>query len=69
MILWSQSLTSRSYPAFRENDHFVVNILADDRGAVSDHFSRAGKDEFQAIDYDDGLCGSPVLPGAAAYLG
>jgi flavin reductase (DIM6/NTAB) family NADH-FMN oxidoreductase RutF len=48
LILWSQSLTSRSYPAFRENDHFVVNILADDQVAVSDYFSRSGGDEIQA---------------------
>ena len=27
LILWSQSLTSRSHPAFRDSDCFAVNIL------------------------------------------
>lgn len=68
LILWSQSLTSRSYPAFSECDHFVVNILADDQASLSNHFARKSEDKFQAIDYEDGLFGAPVLPGAAAWL-
>ncbi|WP_454727216.1 MULTISPECIES: flavin reductase [Cupriavidus] len=68
LILWSQSLSSNSYPAFRESDHFVVNILADDQVAVSNHFAKSGHDKFDAVEYEDGHHGVPVLPGSAAYL-
>lgn len=68
LILWSQALTSRSYSAFRESDHFVINILADDQVSLANHFARKSEDKFQAIDYEDGLFGAPVLPGAAAWL-
>ncbi|WP_454733717.1 MULTISPECIES: flavin reductase [Cupriavidus] len=68
LILWSQSLSSRSFPAFRESDHFVVNILADDQTAISNHFAKSGDDKFASIDYEDGHRGAPVLPGSAAYL-
>ncbi|MBY4708071.1 flavin reductase family protein [Ralstonia insidiosa] len=67
-ILWSQSLTSRSYPAFRESDHFVINILADDQVGLANHFAGKSEDKFHAIDHEDGLFGAPVLPGAAAWL-
>lgn len=68
LVLWSQSLSSRSFPAFRESDHFVVNMLADDQIAISNHFARSGEDKFQSVAHQDGGCGAPILPGAAAYL-
>ncbi len=68
LILWSQSLTSKSYPAFRDSAHFAVNILADDQIAISNHFAKSREDKFSGIAYSQGLGGSPVLAGASAHL-
>ncbi|QYY34007.1 flavin reductase family protein (plasmid) [Cupriavidus pinatubonensis] len=68
LILWSQALTSQSHPAFRDTDHFAVNILADDQHAISDHFARSGGDKFSDLRYVSGVRGAPLLPDAAAWL-
>ncbi len=68
LVLWSQSLSSKSYPAFRDSDHFVVNILADDQIALSNHFAKSADDKFGSVAHRPGLCGAPVLAGAAAHL-
>ncbi|MES2263815.1 MAG: flavin reductase [Pseudomonadota bacterium] len=68
LVLWSQSLTSRSYPAFRDSRHFAVNILADDQIALSNHFAKSRDDKFAGIPHRDGGGGAPVLDGVAAYL-
>lgn len=68
LILWSQSVASRSHPAFRDTERFVVNILAADQSHVSDRFARSGDDKFEGVDIDDGLGGLPIIRGAAAFL-
>ena len=68
LVLWSQSMTSRSYPAFRDAEHFAINILADDQIALSNHFAKSAEDKFAAIPHSAGLGGVPVLDGAAAQL-
>lgn len=68
LVLWSQSLSSKSYPAFRDSEHFVVNILADDQIAISNHFAKSRDDKFNGIAHSTGLGGVPVLEGAAAHL-
>ena len=68
LVLWSQSLSSKSYPAFRDSDHFAVNILADDQIAISNHFAKSREDKFNGIAHSTGIGGSPVLDGAAAHL-
>ena len=68
LVLWSQALTSRSLPAFRDSDHFAVNILADDQVAVSQHFARQQEDKFANMEYSDGLGGVPVLQGTVAHF-
>ncbi len=68
LVLWSQSLTSKSYPAFRDSEHFAINILADDQIALSNHFAKSSDDKFSGIEHSAGLGGVPVLHGAAAHL-
>ena len=68
LVLWSQSLSSSSYPAFRDSDHFTVNILADDQVALSNHFAKSKEDKFAGIAHSPGLGGAPVLHGVAAHL-
>ncbi|MFC4278830.1 flavin reductase [Achromobacter aloeverae] len=68
LILWSQALTSSSYPAFRDCERFVVNILADHQVHVSNQFAKSGDDKFQGIPIQTGLGGVPVIDDSAAHL-
>lgn len=68
LVLWSQSVSSRSHPAFRDSEHFVVNILADDQVDLSNHFAKSAEDKFTGLAFSDGIGGAPVLHGAAAHI-
>lgn len=68
LVLWSQALTSKSYPAFRDSGHFAVNILAEDQLVLSNHFARSVPDKFTGIEHSLGMGDVPVLPGSAAHL-
>ena len=68
LVLWSQALTSKSYPAFRDSEHFAVNILADDQVEISNRFAKSHADKFSGIAHSNGVGGSPVLSGLAAHL-
>ncbi len=68
LVLWSQSVTSRSHPAFRDSDHFAVHILADDQVDVSNHFAKSRDDKFEGLHHENGIGGVPIIGGCAAYL-
>jgi flavin reductase (DIM6/NTAB) family NADH-FMN oxidoreductase RutF/DNA-binding IclR family transcriptional regulator len=68
LVLWSQSITSRSHAAFAGSDSFAINILADDQVTLSNHFAVSRDDKFSQIDFSPGVGGSPVLHGTAASL-
>jgi flavin reductase (DIM6/NTAB) family NADH-FMN oxidoreductase RutF/DNA-binding IclR family transcriptional regulator len=68
LVLWSQALTSKSFPAFRDSEHFVVNILADDQVSISNHFAKSQEDKFSGVAHSPGLGGAPVLDGTVAHL-
>ena len=68
LVLWSQSLASRSHAAFNASDTFAVNILADDQIAVSNQFAKSRDDKFEGVAFDHGIGGVPVLRGTAACL-
>lgn len=68
LVLWSQILTSRSFPAFRDTDHFAVNVLADDQIDISNHFAKSSDDKFALLEFSRGLGGVPVLQGTVAHF-
>jgi flavin reductase (DIM6/NTAB) family NADH-FMN oxidoreductase RutF/DNA-binding IclR family transcriptional regulator len=68
LVLWSQAITSRSHPAFRDADRFVVNIMAEDQHDVSNRFAKSGDDKFVGLAVTRGLGGLPVIEGTAAHL-
>ena len=68
LVLWSQSVASGSYPAFRDAERFAVSILAEDQVAVSDRFAKAGRDKFAGVNVKSGLGGIPLIDGCAGYL-
>jgi len=68
LVLWSQAVTSRSHPVFRDSDRFIVNILAEDQSHISDRFAKSGDDKFVGLEIEPGLDGLPIIRGCAAYL-
>lgn len=68
LVLWSQALTSGSYAAFQQAEHFAVNILAEDQVALSNRFAQAQEDKFAGVRHVEGRAGVPILTGSAAHL-
>jgi flavin reductase (DIM6/NTAB) family NADH-FMN oxidoreductase RutF/DNA-binding IclR family transcriptional regulator len=68
LVLWSQSVTSKSHDAFKESDHFAVHILADDQIEISNHFAKSRDDKFEGLHHDNGIAGVPIIGGCAAYM-
>lgn len=68
LVLWSQALTSKSFTAFEQSDHFAVNILADDQVALSNQFAKSSGDKFDGVAYSEGLEKLPVIEGVAAHV-
>lgn len=68
LVLWSQSVTTSSYPGFRDSDAFAVNILAADQVHISNHFAKSADEKFADIQHTLGIGNVPLLDGAAATL-
>lgn len=68
LVLWSQALGARSYPAFSRCRRFVVNILSEDQRAVSQRFASEAPDKFAGMPWKPGIDGLPILEGCSAYL-
>jgi flavin reductase (DIM6/NTAB) family NADH-FMN oxidoreductase RutF len=68
LVLWSQALASKSYPTFRDSEHFIVNILANDQVEISNHFGKSRQDKFNSVPCSPGIGGAPILTGTAAHL-
>jgi flavin reductase (DIM6/NTAB) family NADH-FMN oxidoreductase RutF/DNA-binding IclR family transcriptional regulator len=67
LVLWSQAKSARSFPAFRDSEGFVVNILSEHQRSISQRFATPGTDKFAGISTIriDGL---PALQECCAYL-
>jgi flavin reductase (DIM6/NTAB) family NADH-FMN oxidoreductase RutF len=68
LILWSIRRESRSVEAFRDAEHFVVNVLAHDQVEVSQWFCKSHPEKFDLVTWEAGLGGAPLLHGAVAQL-
>jgi flavin reductase (DIM6/NTAB) family NADH-FMN oxidoreductase RutF/DNA-binding IclR family transcriptional regulator len=68
LVLWSQSLSSRSYDAFHGSAHFAVHILAHDQIDVSNHFAKSQDEKFEGVAFRRGVGEVPLLEGTAAHL-
>ena len=68
LVLWSQALSAKSFPVFRDSDHFVINILAHDQIELSRRFSVSGEDKFGGLAVQTNAVGVPVLHGCTAFL-
>jgi 3-hydroxy-9,10-secoandrosta-1,3,5(10)-triene-9,17-dione monooxygenase reductase component len=66
LILWSLSRTAMSLPAFTDNDHFAVHVLAADQDALSHRFASRGIDKFAGLQFGRGAGGVPLLDDCSA---
>lgn len=48
-------------PGFRAAGHFAVNVLRATQAGLSHRFAIRSDDKFEAVEYDEGLGGVPVL--------
>ena len=52
--------------AFSEGSHYAINILAADQKELAERFSSKHADRWDAVVFDEGVAGAPLLAGAAA---
>lgn len=68
LILWSIDKGANSLNAYRNAEHFVVNVLSNEQVDISNRFARRGEDKFAGIVIEEGLGGVPKVKGAAAHF-
>lgn len=68
LILWSLATRAGSMPVFRENSHYVVNVLAADQLELCKRFATVKGDRFAGVPYELSASGVPILDGALAWF-
>ncbi|MGR4070080.1 flavin reductase [Billgrantia sp. C5P2] len=68
LILWSIDKGAYSLNAYRNAEHFVVNVLSNEQVDISNRFARRGEDKFAGIAIEEGLGGVAKVKGAAAHF-
>lgn len=66
LVLWSLANNALSLPAFRDNGHWAVHVLASDQEHLSGRFAQRGEDKFAGLDFDEGEGGVPLIKGCMA---
>jgi 3-hydroxy-9,10-secoandrosta-1,3,5(10)-triene-9,17-dione monooxygenase reductase component len=66
MVLWSLARSAFSLQNFVGADRFVVHVLADDQGRLSERFASRGADKFAGIEHDTSPEGLPLLRNCLA---
>ena len=66
LVLWNIAKVSNSLQAYLDAEHFAVNILAAEQGALSAHFAQSDHTRFNNIDYTTSVKDVPLLPGTVA---
>ena len=62
LILWSQGREAPSHKAFKENAHFVVNVLSANQTEVSNQFARPSDNKFEGLACTFTENGVAILP-------
>ncbi len=68
LILWSIDKKANSLQAFKQADHFSVNVLSNNQAAISNNFASRGIDKFNNAQHYDGIEGCPLLEGCIAQF-
>jgi flavin reductase (DIM6/NTAB) family NADH-FMN oxidoreductase RutF len=68
LILICIGKVAASYPVFSGTEHFSVSILAEDQKNVSSIFASKAADKFEQVAWHNGVTGSPIMDGSAAWF-
>lgn len=68
LILWSIDKGAYSLNAYRNAEHFVVNVLSNEQVDISNRFARRGEDKFAGLAIEESLGGVAKVKGAAAHF-
>ena len=66
LVLWSLSQAASSMAALSTGSHYAINILAADQKELAERFASRRADRWQGVSFTEGVCGAPLLTGAAA---
>jgi flavin reductase (DIM6/NTAB) family NADH-FMN oxidoreductase RutF len=68
LVLWSQSKNARSFPAFRDADRFIVNILSEHQRELSQRFATSSASKFEGTPTQLRQGDVPALLGCCAWV-
>ena len=66
LVLWSLAQAAASLPAFRAGSHYAINVLSAEQKMLAERFALKGLDRWAGVSFTEGICGAPLLSGAAA---
>ncbi|MBH2019908.1 MAG: flavin reductase family protein [Burkholderiales bacterium] len=66
LVLWSLSQAASSMAALSTGSHYAINILAADQKELAERFASRREDRWLDVPFTEGVCGAPLLDGAAA---
>jgi flavin reductase (DIM6/NTAB) family NADH-FMN oxidoreductase RutF len=71
LVLVSIDRSSQAHGTLEAAGAFVINVLAETQGSLSEHFARSGlssEDQFAEVGFAPGPLGQPRIDGCIAYL-
>jgi len=68
LVAVSPALTSTSWPTIRATGRFCVNVLSAEQAELARRFAVSGGDKFAGLEWRRSPSGSPILPGAVAWI-
>lgn len=66
MVLACLATSSATHDAVESAERFAINFLARDQADHARRFSTSAGDKFDGVDWQEGVTGCPVIPGALA---
>jgi len=68
LVLFCLGKNTSNFEVYAESGYFVVNVLAENQGDLSENFARQCSNKFQGISFEKTENGCPTLPGCIANL-
>jgi len=69
LLLVCVDSTSRTLPALRHSQRFVVNFMSDGAAELCARFASKAEDKFDGVPWEPGLAGMPLLADHVIFVG
>lgn len=66
LVVWSIRRSSLSLPGFLASGYFAINVLGVEQSDLSQRFATPTEHKYDALDFEEGLGGSPLFGGTLA---